>query len=161
MHKTTFIQVVDALPLRLKLPCEITRFKLDQLGAGQAAADLSVVDVLATVGSGKAKLAQLGGGQVGYGGDLHGGSGFPLVSDDFAAGALEGFWATRIDAYEPVKATRLCLQKTIGQTLNLKLSSVGRELPPCADAALMTSQSDTGLHLRAVVIDYVRGLHGR
>lgn len=64
IKKASWVHVLDALPLRLKLPCEITRFKLDQFGAGQAAANAGFIDRRASVSSGRAEGAQLGGGEL-------------------------------------------------------------------------------------------------
>lgn len=87
---SNWLSAYEAIPLSLKLPLEITRFKLDQFGAGQAAANAGFIDLFATVCSSRAEGAQLGGGQVGDGGGVHGGSGLALVSDDFTVGAGEG-----------------------------------------------------------------------
>ena len=74
-QKSNWLSAYSALPLALKLPCEITSFKLDQFGAGQAAANLCFIDLFATVCSSRAEGAQLGGGEgwhLGLCGSAHG-----------------------------------------------------------------------------------------
>ena len=64
---SNWLSAYEAIPLSLKLPLEITRFKLDQFGAGQAAANAGFIDLFATVCSSRAEGAQLGGGEGGHG----------------------------------------------------------------------------------------------
>ncbi|MES2950258.1 MAG: hypothetical protein V4858_17075 [Pseudomonadota bacterium] len=60
---SNWLSAYEAIPLSLRLPCEITRFKMKQFSAGEAAANTCFVDGLACVESTGAEGAELGGGE--------------------------------------------------------------------------------------------------